>query len=171
MDWIAVGSVAVSTAVFVVGVPAAWQYWTWERRGLWRAERNAKALALLEGGSEAALALEADSRAIGLRLAASRKYPTTRKTAALHLAHWFVLVSSLFGAIAALTSRETRAILEYPDYVIMAFVPLFAASTLFMEDGMRRTWRLRREWIAAGGIEPEPEPAPDAEQDERAATG
>ncbi|ARE38126.1 hypothetical protein A0W34_32150 (plasmid) [Rhodococcus sp. BH4] len=149
MELISLVTVGVAVGTFIVGVPAAWQYWTWERRALWRAERNQKGLQYVPTDSDAALLLNKDSHALTLRIAATRRFPTTMRAVASYLSGRIGAVGATSAATLGLIWPPARAGFAPVDWVLLIGAPIMAASYMFVEDEMKRIWRERREWVQA----------------------
>lgn len=72
VNWVPVVQASIAGAVFVWGLPVAWQHWSWERRLVASIERNGKAVAASNSPTVKRV-LAADSEQLAWRLAAARE--------------------------------------------------------------------------------------------------
>ena len=139
--------VLIAGAVFLWGLPIAWQHWSAERRWAARIERNGKIIAQAENQSEVIRLLRADNAQLALRRAALNAVPTRWRAVWLvvgGMTIWLIPFALSLKAQAPVTGTTEQLIRWAMAAIGGAIIGLGVVDV----NSVRK---LRRSWIDNGG--------------------
>ena len=135
-NWVPIVQASIAGAVFLWGLPVAWQHWSWERRLAARVERNTKVIAATTNAEEKRV-LEDDNEELALSAAAVKRLPWPRGFWVTYLLSWIAGLTQVYPLIVGGSSWRSLTVL--------------AVGVALIAWTSHQWWtvrRLRREWIA-----------------------